>query len=119
MQGSEYLPIVVFAVITVLIGVVPVALARLLSQSKPSYAKNAPFECGFPGKGDARVPFDIRYYIVAILFILFDIETAFLFPWAVAIDEIGWEGFGAMMFFLLILTVGFIYEWRSGAIDWQ
>jgi NADH-quinone oxidoreductase subunit A len=119
MQGSEYLPMVVFAGVTVIIGVVPVVLARLMSQSKPSVAKNAPFECGFHGVGDARIPFDVRYYLVAILFILFDIETAFLFPWAVALDDIGWSGFLGMMFFLLILVVGFIYEWKHGAIDWQ
>jgi NADH-quinone oxidoreductase subunit A len=115
----EYLPIVLFLVLSMLVGIVPVVLARLVSVSKPTAAKQAPFECGFPAEGEMRVPFDIRYYLVALLFILFDLETAFLFPWAVSLDVLRWEGFWLMMLFLGILTVGFVFEWRHGALDWK
>jgi NADH-quinone oxidoreductase subunit A len=81
--------------------------------------KNAPYECGFEAFEDARIKFDVRYYLVAILFILFDLEIAFLFPWAVSLNEIGFTGFIAMMIFLGILVVGFVYEWKKGALDWE
>ena len=115
----EYLPIGVFALLALVVGVAPVILARLVAVHKPDRAKNAPFECGFPAMGSMRVPFDVRYYLVALLFILFDLETAFLFPWAVSLDIISWEGFWVMMIFLGILTIGFIFEWRHGALDWK
>ena len=120
MLGKEaYLPIAVFAVISVLVGIVPVVLARLISTSQPSLAKQAPYECGFASKGSMRVPFDIRYYVVALLFILFDIETAFLFPWAVVLEDIGWPGFFAMLVFLMMLAVGLVFEWQQGALEWK
>lgn len=119
MKGYHYLPIAVFAAIAIMVGIVPIILAKLLSTSEPNTAKKAPFECGFPSEGRDRMPFDIRYYTVAILFILFDIETAFLFPWAVAFEEIGWHGFGVMLFFLLIMAVGFVFEWKKGALEWK
>ena len=104
----------------------PVAFARelqqfgyLLGPQRPDAAKNSPYECGFEAFEDARMKFDVRYYLVAILFILFDLEIAFLFPWAVALRDIGASGFWAMMIFLTILVVGFIYEWKKGALDWE
>ncbi len=116
---EEYIPIALFAVIASLVGVLPVLLARVIAIHRPTRAKQAPFECGFPAMGSMRVPFDVRYYLVALLFILFDLETAFLFPWAVTLDITGWHGFGVMMLFLFVLTVGFVFEWRHGALDWK
>ena len=85
----------------------------------PDPAKLSAYECGFPAFEDARLPFDVRFYLVAILFIIFDLETAFLFPWAVALTQIGWFGFISMMIFLFLLLVGFIYEWKKGALEWE
>jgi len=116
---TEYLPIALFIVLAVFVGVIPVVLAKIVSVSKPSKAKLAPFECGFPADGSIRIPFDIRYYLVALLFILFDLETAFLFPWAVSLDILSWSGFWIMMVFLSVLTVGFVFEWKHGALDWK
>ena len=90
-----------------------------ITPNKPNKTKNAAFECGFDAFDDARIPFDIRFFLVAILFIIFDLETAFLFPWAVAFREISWLGIFTMVFFLGILTIGFIYEWRVGALEWE
>jgi NADH-quinone oxidoreductase subunit A len=115
----EYLPIGLFVLLASLVGVLPVILARVVSVHKPTKAKQAPFECGFPAMGPTRVPFDVRYYLVALLFILFDLETAFLFPWAVSLDYLRWDGFWVMLGFLSILTVGFVFEWRHGALDWK
>lgn len=115
----EYLPIAVFAVIVGFVGVIPVVLARIVAVHRPSRAKQAAFECGFPAMGSMRVPFDIRYYLVALLFILFDLETAFLLPWAVSLEATRWHGFMVVMAFLGLLTVGFVYEWRHGALDWK
>jgi NADH-quinone oxidoreductase subunit A len=95
------------------------AAATFMGFQKPDAQKNSPYECGFEAFEDARMKFDVRYYLVAILFILFDLEIAFLFPWAVALKEIGAVGFWAMMVFLAILVVGFIYEWKKGALDWE
>lgn len=114
-----YLPVLIFMVIGVVIGTLPLIATRLLIKQRPDPAKNAPYECGFSAFEDARRPFDVRYYLVAILFIIFDLETAFMFPWAVAFRDIGWLGFGAMMLFLAILMVGFVYEWRRGALEWE
>jgi len=94
-------------------------LGKLLSPHKPDAAKNSPYECGFEAFEDARMKFDVRYYLVAILFILFDLEIAFLFPWAVVLQEIGLSGFIAMMIFLGVLVIGFIYEWMKGALEWD
>lgn len=116
---ENYLPILIFAIIGILFGVAPLIMGALLATRKPYKAKNSPYECGFENFEDARLPFDVRYYLVAILFIIFDLETAFLFPWAIVLRTIGWFGFAAMMVFLGILVVGFIYEWRKGALEWE
>jgi NADH-quinone oxidoreductase subunit A len=116
---SEYLPILLFILVGLAVGVVPMALGKLLGPSRPDPEKLSPYECGFEAFEDARMKFDVRYYLVAILFILFDLEIAFLFPWAVALKEIGVVGFWAMMIFLAILVVGFVYEWKKGALDWE
>lgn len=102
-----------------LVGVVPILLGRLISPNRPDPEKLSPYECGFEAFEDARMKFDVRYYLVAILFILFDLEIAFLFPWAVVLKEIGMFGFGAMVVFLAILVVGFVYEWKKGALEWE
>jgi NADH-quinone oxidoreductase subunit A len=101
------------------VGVAPLAIGKLVSPHKPDSEKNSPYECGFEAFEDARMKFDVRYYLVAILFILFDLEIAFLFPWAVVIKEIGLSGFFAMMLFLFVLVVGFVYEWVKGALEWD
>lgn len=116
---EQYLPILVFIILGTLSGVVPITLGRLLSRHSPNPAKNSPYECGFEPFGDARMKFDVRFYLVAILFIIFDLEMVFLFPFAVALDDISWWGFSAMGLFLLILVVGFIYEWKKGALEWE
>jgi NADH-quinone oxidoreductase subunit A len=119
MTLDSYLPVLLFIAVGIAVGVLPQALGFLLGPRKPDRAKNSPYECGFEAFEDARMKFDVRYYLVAILFILFDLEIAFLFPWAVAINEIGPTGFWAMMVFLSILVVGFAYEWKKGALDWE
>jgi NADH-quinone oxidoreductase subunit A len=101
------------------IGFAPMTIGKILGPSRPDAEKNSPYECGFEAFEDARMKFDVRYYLVAILFILFDLEIAFLFPWAVSLDSIGFFGFMAMMVFLTILVVGFVYEWMKGALDWE
>jgi NADH-quinone oxidoreductase subunit A len=116
---ANYLPILIFILLGVVIGIIPILIGSFISPRKPDPAKLAPYECGFPAFEDARLPFDVRYYLVAILFIIFDLETAFLFPWAVVLHTIGWFGFFAMMMFLGLLTIGFIYEWKKGALDWE
>lgn len=116
---TNYVPILVFIVIGLIFGVVPLLIGRLLGPRKPDPEKNSPYECGFPPFDDARLPFDVRFYLVAILFILFDLETAFLFPWAVVIHHIGHAGFWAMLIFLAILLLGFVYEWKKGALEWE
>ena len=119
MDLSAYLPVILFILVGTVIGILPQALGFLLGPSRPDAQKNSPYECGFEAFEDARMKFDVRYYLVAILFILFDLEIAFLFPWAVALKDIGATGFWAMMIFLAILVVGFIYEWKKGALDWE
>ncbi len=116
---ENYLPILVFIVMGVLFGVVPLVAGFVLGPNRPDSDKNAPYECGFEAFEDSRMKFDVRYYLVAILFIIFDLEIAFLFPWAVVLDEIGMFGFMAMVIFLAILVVGFIYEWKKGALEWE
>jgi len=100
-------------------GVVILGLGAIVSVHKPDIEKNSPYECGFPPFENARIPFDIRYYMVAILFIIFDLETAFMFPWAVVLDKIGWFGFLSMAVFLTLLIIGFMYEWKKGALEWE
>ena len=119
MQLSNYLPILVFIIIGLVLGLVMLGAGSLFSKHKPNKAKNSPYECGFPAFEDARIPFDVRFYLVAILFIIFDLETAFFFPWALSLRQIGWFGFFSMMIFLGLLVIGFIYEWKRGALDWE
>ena len=121
MDLGNYLPILVFVGVGAFIGIAPIALGALVSPHRPDPEKLSPYECGFEAFEDARMKFDVRYYLVAILFILFDLEVAFLFPWAAALGSLGaWSiGFWSMMLFLVILTVGFIYEWKKGALDWE
>ena len=117
LQG--YLPILIFIGVALIMGSVIILAGRLLGPHRPDSAKNSPYEGGFEAFRVARMKFDVRYYLVAILFIIFDLEIAFLFPWAVALNEIGLFGFISMMVFLGILVVGFIYEWKKGALEWE
>jgi len=119
MNLDQYFPILLFIAVGAGVGVGPMLIGRLLGPHRPDAAKLSPYECGFEAFEDARMQFDVRYYLVAILFILFDLEVAFLFPWAVSFDAIGVSGFLAMMVFLGILVVGFVYEWTKGALDWE
>ncbi|HGG59897.1 MAG TPA: NADH-quinone oxidoreductase subunit A [Gammaproteobacteria bacterium] len=116
---EQYLPILIFLGLGLFIGVAALNAGRLIGPSRPDPAKNSPYECGFEAFEDARMKFDVRYYLVAILFIIFDLEIAFLFPWAVVLDEIGLFGLISMAVFLGILIIGFIYEWRKGALEWE
>ena len=121
MEGllSEYFPILVFLAIAGAIAVAMVAASFILARQQPNSEKLSPYECGFEPFEDARMRFDVRYYLVAILFIIFDLEVAFLFPWAVSLGDIGQFGFWSMVVFLAILTVGFAYEWKKGALEWE
>lgn len=116
---SEYFPILVFLAVALGFGVILIVLSSLITTHRPDAEKNSPYECGFEPFENARIPFDVRFYLVAILFIIFDLETAFLFPWAVVIRKIGWFGFISMCIFLSLLVVGFIYEWKKGALEWE
>jgi len=117
---ENYLPVLVFLAIGLMVGIGPIFLGGyLLAPHKPDAAKNSPFECGFEAFEDSRMKFDVRYYLVAILFIIFDLEIAFLFPWAIVLDEIGMFGLVAMGIFLGVLVIGFIYEWKKGALEWE
>ena len=115
----EYLPILIFIGIAVAMAVLIVAASYILGEQRPDSEKVSAYECGFEAFDDARSRFDVRFYLVAILFIIFDLEVAFLFPWAVSLGEIGVFGFWSMMVFLAILTIGFIYEWKKGALEWE
>ena len=116
---SEYLPILVFIIIALGLGVVMMSVGSLRSTHDPDPEKNAPYECGFEAFETSRIPFNVRFYLVALLFIIFDLETAFFFPWALVLRKIGWFGFFAMMIFLGLLVIGFIYEWKRGALEWE
>ena len=116
---TNYFPILVFLAIAIALGCLLLIMGRILTPARPDKAKISPYECGFNAYEDARIPFDVRFYLVAILFIIFDLETAFLFPWAVVIHKIGLFGFLAMMLFLGLLVIGFIYEWKKGALEWE
>jgi NADH-quinone oxidoreductase subunit A len=119
MNLDQYLPVLLFILVGMGVGVVPLVLGYVLGPNRPDAAKNSPYECGFEAFEDARMKFDVRYYLVAILFILFDLEIAFLFPWAIALQDVGLAGFIAVVIFLAILVVGFAYEWKKGALDWE
>ena len=115
----EYLPIVLFIIIGFFLAIGMTAFSFILGNSKPDNEELSAYECGFEAFDDARGRFDVRFYLVAILFIIFDLEVAFLFPWAISLDKIGTFGFWSMMFFLLVLTIGFVYEWKKGALEWE
>jgi NADH-quinone oxidoreductase subunit A len=117
--ATAWLPIFMFLAVAIFVAGAAVGLSFLLAKQKPDAEKNSAYECGFEAFSDARRRFDVRFYLVAILFIIFDLEIAFLFPWAVSLKEIGWHGFYSMLVFLGVLTVGFIYEWKKGALEWE
>ncbi len=116
---ANYLPIVIFFGLATGLAILMVAASFLVARQNPDAEKNSAYECGFEPFGDARGKFDVRFYLISILFIIFDLEIAFLFPWAITLGKIGVYGFWSMMLFLGVLTVGFIYEWRKGALDWE
>jgi len=116
---ENYFPVLMFILVGLGVGIGPMLAGWLLAPNRPDAEKLSPYECGFAAFENARMKFDVRYYLVAILFILFDLEIAFLFPWAIVLEEIGLFGFVAMVLFLGILVVGFIYEWMKGALDWE
>lgn len=115
----EYLPILIFLGLAVALGLVLIIAALVLAVRRPDPEKISAYECGFNAFDDARMKFDVRFYLVAILFIIFDLEVAFLFPWAVAFQDIGAFGFISMLVFLAVLTIGFAYEWKKGALEWE
>ncbi len=115
----QYLPVGLFLLVAIILATVVVIIPKIVAMSRPDSEKLSSYECGFEPFHDARIPFDVRFYLVSILFIIFDLEIAFLFPWAITLGETGLFGFWSMMIFLTVLTVGFIYEWRKGALDWE
>ncbi len=115
----DYLPIIIFLALSAIIGLALLVAPFIIAFKNPDPEKLSAYECGFEPFNDARMKFDARFYLVAILFIIFDLEVAFLFPWAVAFKDVGWFGFWSMMIFLAVLTIGFIYEWRKGALEWD
>ena len=122
-SAAGYLPILLFLAIAVVLSSIfvfaPMGIARLTGAHNPTPEKLSEYECGFPAFEGSRAQFDVRFYLVAILFIIFDLEAAFLFPWAVSLGEIGWAGWGAMMIFLAELVIGYIYVWKKGALEWE
>lgn len=116
---SEYLPILIFIGIAAFMAIAAVVASQILAAQKPDPEKVSAYECGFEAFDDARAKFDVRFYLVAILFIIFDLEVAFLFPWAISLANIGTFGFWSMMLFLAVLTIGFAYEWKKGALEWE
>ena len=116
---KDYLPIIIFLIIALVLSSIFIIINFILSPKNPDPEKLSAYECGFEPFEDSRIEFDVRFYLVAILFIIFDLEIAFLFPWAISLGGIGTVGFFSMMFFLFILTIGFIYEWKKGALDWE
>ena len=116
---KDYLPIILFLIIALGLSLVFVAVNYIAAPKKPDPEKLSAYECGFEPFNDSRMEFDVRFYLVAILFIIFDLEIAFLFPWAISLGGIGPTGFWSMMFFLGVLTIGFIYEWKKGALEWE
>ena len=122
-SAAGYLPILLFLGIALILSSLfvfaPMAISRLTGTHQPTAEKLTEYECGFPAFEGSRAQFDVRFYLVAILFIIFDLEAAFLFPWAVSLGEIGWAGWGAMMIFLVELVIGYIYVWKKGALEWE
>ena len=116
---ENYLAILIFVVLAILFGIVPLVSGKILRPKNPYKAKDSTYECGFEPFEDARMPFDVKFYLVAILFIIFDLETAFLFPWAIVLRKLGWFGLAGMGVFLGLLLIGFIYEWKKGALEWE
>ena len=116
---ENYFPILLFIAVGILVGLVPMLAGWVLGPQRPDAEKNSPYECGFEAFEDARIKFDVRYYLVAILFIIFDLEIAFLFPWAVALGGIGGFGLVSMAVFLGVLVIAFVYEWKKGALEWD
>lgn len=116
---TQYLPILIFIIIAIALGIVLIGVGTVVGVHRPDDEKLSSYECGFNPFENARLPFDVRFYLVALLFIIFDLETAFLFPWAVAIRKIGWYGIASMGIFLSLLVIGFIYEWKKGALEWE
>ena len=116
---TEYLPVLLFLLVSIILSIAFLSLSFFVSPKKPNNEKLSPYECGFEPFDDARTKFDIRFYLVALLFIIFDLEVAFLFPWAISLKNIGLFGYTSMMIFLIILTIGFIYEWKKGALEWE
>ncbi|MCU0836099.1 MAG: NADH-quinone oxidoreductase subunit A [Chromatiaceae bacterium] len=116
---ENYLPILIFLVVGTLVGLGSLAAGLILGPRRPDAEKDSAYECGFEAFESARMKFDVRYYLVAILFIIFDLEIAFLFPWAVVLDTLGGFGLAAMLVFLGILVIGFVYEWKKGALEWE
>jgi NADH-quinone oxidoreductase subunit A len=116
---ENYLPILIFIVVGILFGMAPIALSMLIAPRQPYAEKLSPYECGFEAFEDSRMKFDVRFYLVAILFIIFDLEIAFLFPWAIVLNDLGMFGLVTMAVFLGILVIGFIYEWKKGALEWE
>lgn len=116
---TDYLPLVIFIAISAVIGLALLVAPFLLAYKKPDAEKLSAYECGFNAFDDARMKFDVRFYLVSLLFIIFDLEVAFLFPWAIAFKEVGLFGFWSMMTFLGVLTIGFVYEWKKGALEWD
>jgi NADH-quinone oxidoreductase subunit A len=117
--AGQYLPVFIFLIIAIALSCVIILIPFIINKMRPDEAKNSQYECGFEGEGSARAEFKVQFYLVAILFIIFDLEVAFLFPWAVTLREIGVVGFWSMIAFLSILTIGFIYEWKRGALEWK
>lgn len=119
MISIQYIPILIFLALAFAMGGVLIVASKLLARNKPDAEKNSPYECGFEAFEDARIKFDVRYYLIAIMFILFDLEVAFLFPWAIVFKNLGLYGFIVMSVFLFILIVGFVYIWKKGALEWE
>lgn len=116
---SQYLPVLIFIIIALVLGLLMFATGSLFSKHKPDATKNSAYECGFAAFENSHLPFDVKFYLIAILFIIFDLETAFFIPWAVTLRKIGLLGFGSMLIFLALLVIGFIYEWKRGALEWE
>ena len=117
--ANQYLPVFIFLIIAIALSCVIIVIPFIINKMRPDDAKNSQYECGFEGEGSARGDFKVQFYLVAILFIIFDLEVAFLIPWAINLKAIGMFGFWSMIAFLLVLTVGFIYEWKKGALEWE